>query len=64
MRQIWPWRDWVIRAIDRNVPFDQFMRAWNKSGARSETVYNPKFLTAQSCATERLIRARFVRRSI
>ena len=24
MREIWPWRDWVIRAIDQNMPFDQF----------------------------------------
>lgn len=24
MRAIWPWRDWVIRAIDKNMPFDQF----------------------------------------
>ena len=24
MRAIWPWRDWVVRAIDRNMPFDQF----------------------------------------
>jgi hypothetical protein len=23
-REIWPYRDWVIRAIDRNQPFDQF----------------------------------------
>ena len=23
-RVIWPWRDWVIRAIDHNMPFDQF----------------------------------------
>jgi hypothetical protein len=23
-RVIWPWRDWVIRAIDYNMPFDQF----------------------------------------
>jgi mono/diheme cytochrome c family protein len=21
---IWPWRDWVIRALNRNLPFDQF----------------------------------------
>ncbi len=23
-RQIWPWRDWVIGAYNRNLPFDQF----------------------------------------
>ncbi len=24
MRNVWPWRDWVVRALDRNQPFDQF----------------------------------------
>ncbi len=24
MRKIWPWRDWVVRALDHNQPFDQF----------------------------------------
>ena len=24
MREIWPWRDWVIGALHRNMPFDQF----------------------------------------
>ncbi|HEY7157679.1 MAG TPA: PSD1 and planctomycete cytochrome C domain-containing protein [Gemmataceae bacterium] len=23
-RTMWPWRDWVIEAINRNLPFDQF----------------------------------------
>lgn len=23
-RQLWPWRDWVIRAFNANMPFDQF----------------------------------------
>ncbi|MEM7456158.1 MAG: PSD1 and planctomycete cytochrome C domain-containing protein [Planctomycetota bacterium] len=23
-RNIWPWRDWVIRAFDSNMPYDQF----------------------------------------
>ncbi|WP_414665085.1 DUF1553 domain-containing protein [Horticoccus sp. 23ND18S-11] len=23
-RQVWPWRDWVIQAFNRNLPYDQF----------------------------------------
>ncbi|MCB0668656.1 MAG: DUF1549 domain-containing protein, partial [Saprospiraceae bacterium] len=23
-RKMWPWRDWVIRALNENMPFDQF----------------------------------------
>jgi hypothetical protein len=25
-RQMWPWRDWVLRAMRDNMPFDQFLR--------------------------------------
>ena len=24
-REVWPWRDWVIRAFRKNMPFDQFI---------------------------------------
>lgn len=25
-RQMWPWRDWVIRVLNENMPFDQFTK--------------------------------------
>lgn len=25
-RFVWPWRDWVIRALNRNQPYDEFVR--------------------------------------
>ncbi len=30
-RTMWPWRDWVIRAINRNMPYDQFT-VWQLAG--------------------------------
>jgi len=24
-REMWPWRDWVVRAFNQNLPFDQFL---------------------------------------
>ena len=30
-RPMWPWRDWVIRALNRNQPFDEFV-TWQLAG--------------------------------
>ncbi len=30
-RLMWPWRDWVIKAFDRNMPYDQFV-TWQLAG--------------------------------
>jgi len=27
MRTLWPWRDWVIQAFNKNMPYDQFLTA-------------------------------------
>jgi hypothetical protein len=31
MRNSWPWREWVIRAYNRNLPYDQFI-TWQLAG--------------------------------
>lgn len=30
-RDVWPWRDWVIRAFNQNLPYDQFL-TWQLAG--------------------------------
>ncbi|GIX03135.1 MAG: hypothetical protein KatS3mg113_0141 [Planctomycetaceae bacterium] len=30
-RAMWPWRDWVVRAFNHNLPFDQFL-TWQLAG--------------------------------
>ena len=31
MREMWPWRDWVIRAFNENMPYDRFL-TWQLAG--------------------------------
>lgn len=31
LRTMWPWRDWVIHAFNKNYPYDQFIR-WQLAG--------------------------------
>ena len=31
MRNVWPWRDWVINAFNQNMPYDQFV-TWQLAG--------------------------------
>ncbi len=30
-REVWPWRDWVVRSFNSNLPFDQFI-TWQVAG--------------------------------
>jgi hypothetical protein len=30
-REMWPWRDWVVRAFNENLPYDQFI-TWQVAG--------------------------------
>ena len=30
-RRVWPWRDWIIRALNNNMPYDQFL-TWQLAG--------------------------------
>ena len=30
-REVWPWRDWVVKALNQNLPFDQFV-TWQIAG--------------------------------
>ncbi|TDI65876.1 MAG: DUF1553 domain-containing protein [Bacteroidetes bacterium] len=45
-RSQWPWRDWVIRAFNQNMPYDQFV-TWQLAGDLfPEASYEQKLATA------------------
>ena len=55
-REVWPWRDWVIRAFDQNLPYDEFLR-WQIAGdllsdATRETALATAFLRLHRMTNE------------
>ena len=45
-RTIWPYRDWVIRAFDNNMPFDEFTIAQLAGDLLLDTTHDNKIATA------------------
>ncbi|MDW3648534.1 MAG: DUF1553 domain-containing protein [Bacteroidia bacterium] len=44
-RSMWPWRDWVIKAFNENLPYDQFV-SWQLAGdLLPEPTYEQKLAT-------------------
>ena len=46
-RSMWPWRDWVIKAFNENMPFDQFT-IWQLAGDLLPETANSKLRTQKS----------------
>lgn len=58
-RNMWPWRDWVIEAFNRNMPYDQFV-TWQLAGdlfpkpsyeQKLATAFNRNHRTTQECGS-------------
>jgi len=43
MREVWPWRDWVIEAFNKNLPYDQFI-TWQVAGDMLPNATNEQIL--------------------
>ena len=46
-RTMWPWRDWVIRSFNDNLPFDKFI-TWQLAGEGSNRLDRHSLLIADS----------------
>ncbi len=69
LRSVWPYRDWVVRAFNRNLPFDQFtirqLAGDLVPGATREDLvasgYNRLLMTSdEACANEQERRAQYL----
>jgi len=58
-RNMWPWRDWVIKAFNQNMPYDQFV-TWQLAGdllpepdyeQKLATAFNRNNRTTQECGS-------------
>ncbi|MGL4513607.1 MAG: DUF1553 domain-containing protein [Lacipirellulaceae bacterium] len=49
-RRVWPWRDWIVSALNRNTPYDEFLRLQ----LAGDLVANPTRDTVLATAFNRL----------
>ena len=47
-RHVWPWRDWVLQAFNRNMPFDQFI-TWQLAGDLLPNATDEQVLATTFC---------------
>ena len=47
-RNVWPWRDWVIKAFNENLPFDQFL-TWQLAGDLLPNATDEQLLATAFC---------------
>ena len=47
-RDVWPWRDWVVKALNQNLPFDQFV-TWQIAGDLLPNATDEQILATAFC---------------